>query len=154
MSKEYNRLLMYVENKEGNTSEKQIRLEPISISIPESVYVPGIGKVDFSVYSSEKSQIIPEKSYTKWFDYDRITKSLVFRTRETGDYLTINENLSQKSLKSYMIGEKIPKNQRGNLYVLADGNHIVWIPGYRISQYYKVTENTRRILKVQIRGGH
>lgn len=148
-AKEYERLILF-ENEEEDISEN----EPIPISIPEMVYVPGIGKVEFSIHSYEKTDIIPEKSYTKWFDYDRITGSLVFRTRETGDYLTINKELSQKSLKNYMIGEKIPKKQRGNLYILADGNHILWIPGYRISQYYKITENTKRILKVQIRGGH
>lgn len=153
-AKEYERLILYVENEEENVLENELKRKMIPISIPEMIYVPGIGNVEFSILTYEKTIIIPEKSYTKWFDYDRITRSLVFRTRETGDYLTINNELSQKSLKKYMIGEKIPKNQRGNLYVLADGNHILWIPGYRISQYYKVTENTKRILKVQIRGGH
>ncbi len=52
-----------------------------------------------------------------------------------------------------MIGEKIPRNQRDEIYVLADGSHVLWVPGYRISEYYKVTEDTRRILQVQIRGG-
>ncbi len=153
-AKEYEQLILYVENEEENILENELVREPIPITIPETVYVPGVGKVEFSLHSYEKTDIIPEKSYTKWFDYDRITRSLVFRTRETGDYLIINKELSQKSLKNYMIGEKIPKRQRGNLYVLADGNHILWIPGYRISHYYKVTENTKRILKVQIRGGH
>ena len=99
-----------------------------------------------------KSQIIPQKSCTKWFDYDRITRSLEFRNRKIGDYLTINERLSKKSLKEYMIGEKIPKNQRDKIYVLADGNHILWVPGHRISEYYKVTEKTEHILQVQIGG--
>lgn len=121
--------------------------------IPAAVCIPGLGEVDFMMFSFEKTQIIPGKSYTKWFDYDRITKSVVFRPRKTGDYLTINGNLSRKSLKDYMIGEKIPKNRRDDLYVLADGSHILWVPGYRISHYYKVSEHTKRILQVRIRGG-
>ncbi len=36
---------------------------------------------------------------------------------------------------------------------MADGSHILWIPGLRISEKYKVTEDTKRILKVRIRGG-
>ncbi|WMC91209.1 tRNA lysidine(34) synthetase TilS [Kineothrix sp. MB12-C1] len=125
----------------------------LAISIPGTVQVPGLGEVEFSVFSYEKTQIIPEKSYTKWFDYDRITRSLAFRQRETGDYLTINEDLSKKTLKNYMIGEKIPKSQRGELYVLTEGSHVLWVPGYRISQYYKVTEYTKSILEVRLRGG-
>ena len=37
------------------------------------------------------------------------------------------------------------------LYVLAEGSHIVWIPGYRISEYYKVSEDTLNILQIKIR---
>lgn len=129
--------------------------------------IPGLGIADIALYSKEasrdndvnpwnfleKSKDIPEKTCTKWFDYDRITKSLIFRTRETGDYLTINKNMSKKTLKDYMIGEKIPKYLRGSLYILTDGSHVLWVPGYRISEYYKITEDTKRILQVQLRGG-
>lgn len=75
----------------------------------------------------------------------------MFRTRKTGDYLTIDNALRKKTVKEYMINEKIPRMQRERIYLLADGQHIVWIPGYRISQYYKVNENTKRILQVQLK---
>ena len=91
---------------------------------------------------------IPQKKYTKWLDYDKIIQSVVFRTRRSGDYLTIDDNFSKKSLKKYMIEEKIPANERNSMMVLADGNHIIWVPGGRISTYYRVTEQTRMILEV------
>ena len=151
--KEYGRLILCrKEKKEEDTAgAEQFPIE----NIPVKVEIPGLGMAEFRLLLTEKGEkkIIPEKSYTKWFDYDKITKSLMFRTRETGDYLTINKSLSRKSLKEYMIGEKIPRNQREKIYVLADGSHIVWMPGYRISEYYKVSEETERILQVQIRGG-
>ncbi len=157
----------------GNTqlvlcrAEEQVPQEPVQIAIPGTAEVPGLGKVEFSLLETEKlppenelagffwgkSQHIPQKTYTKWFDYDRITKSLVFRVREKGDYLTINESLSRKKLKDYMINEKIPKERRGKIYVLAEESHVIWVPEYRISEYYKITENTKRILQVQIGGG-
>ena len=71
---------------------------------------------------------IPQKKYTKWLDYDKIIQSVVFRTRRSGDYLTIDDNFSKKSLKKYMIEEKIPANERNSMMVLADGNHIIWVP--------------------------
>ena len=49
--------------------------------------------------------------------------------------------------------EKIPAAQRESLHLLADGDHILWVPGHRISEGYKVTAETTRILKVQIDGG-
>jgi len=33
--------------------------------------------------------------------------------------------------------------------LLAEGNHILWIIGYRISEYYKVTDTTRNVLEVR-----
>lgn len=152
----------------GDEKEKSDRKALPEIAVKLSDYpehtleleIPGLGIAEFTVFLREnipffidKSKIISEKTYTKWLDYDRITKSLMFRTRKTGDYLTINKELSRKKLKDYMIEEKIPRNERENIYVLADGSHIIWVPGHRISEYYKITGETKHILKVQIRGG-
>ncbi len=131
---------------------------------PVEIFAPGAGSFSFILVDrnflskehdfSQKEQNIPQNRYTKWFDYDKITTSLLLRTRKTGDYLTIDKALHTQSLKQYMINEKIPKMQRDSMYILADGSHVLWVPGYRTSQYYKVDESTKCILQVQIRGGY
>lgn len=93
---------------------------------------------------------IKELVYTKWLDYDKIDK-LILRTRRAGDFIVIDDNGRRKKLKEYFINEKIPKEKRDHMLLLADGNHIVWIPGYRISAYYKVTEKTRRIVRLEFK---
>lgn len=163
--KEYGSFIIYKE-KEPHKGRENVLLPEIAIEWRDlrrqtkEWNIPGLGRVEFAVFCKEeisffreKSEIIPQKTYTKWLDYDRITKSLVFRTRKTGDYLTINKEFSKKKLKDYMIEMKIPKDDRENLYVLADGSHIIWVPGYRISEYYKITGETKYILRVQLRGG-
>ncbi len=125
---------------------------------PAEILVPYEGAYIFTLLENAdtfrtKQQNIPENRYTKWFDYDKITTTLFLRTRRQGDYLTIDAALHTKSVKQYMINEKIPKIRRDSMYILADGSHVMWIPGYRISQRYKVDENTTRILQVQLRGG-
>ncbi len=119
-----------------------------------SVEVPRLGILDFTLIESSENQNIPENQYTKWFDYDKITKCLSVRNRRIGDFLTINESLSKKTIQNYMVDEKIPKRMRDSLWMLADGEHIIWVIGYRISQQYKVSKSTKRILQVQLRGGH
>jgi tRNA(Ile)-lysidine synthase len=52
-----------------------------------------------------------------------------------------------------MIDEKIPKEKRNQIQLLADGHHILWIIGYRISEYYKVTAHTKYVLQVKKNGG-
>ncbi len=103
-------------------------------------------------FSYEKQKKIPENRYTKWFDYDKIKGTLSVRTRKTGDYITLKGG-KRKTVKAYMIDEKIPRQERDRIMLLAEGDHILWIVGYRISEYYKVTETTRQILQVQADGG-
>ena len=52
-----------------------------------------------------------------------------------------------------MIDEKIPREERDRILLVADGSHVLWIIGYRISEYYKVTDNTHTVLQIQLNGG-
>ncbi len=120
------------------------------------IRVPAAGKLplkelEFEVFPWENQQI-PEKTYTKWFDYDKIKSSLEIRHRKPGDFFTVTEAGGKKKLKDYMIDCKIPREERENLTLLADAGHILWIVGYRISQYYKVTSQTKTVLKVHVKG--
>lgn len=90
---------------------------------------------------------IPDLVYTKWLDYDKINE-LTVRTKMAGDYIVINKKGGKKNLKKFFVDSKIPKETRDNILLLADGSEIVWIVGYRISEKYKVTKETKNILKI------
>lgn len=90
---------------------------------------------------------IPKGNYTKWFDYDKISNALEVRTRKDGDYLIIDSKGHKQLLSDYMINQKIPLAKRDNILLLADNSHIIWVIGYRISEYYKVTDETKRVLE-------
>ena len=106
-------------------------------------------QVDMQVLTSFSLDDIPKDTYTKWFDYDKISSVATVRNRMEGDYLIINNAMQTKSLKDYLINEKVPKNERDRLPLLADKNHIMWVIGMRISEYYKVTFETTRVLEVR-----
>lgn len=89
-----------------------------------------------------------QKLYTKWFDYDKMNFTVCLRYRQPGDYLAINNCGGKKKLKDYFIDEKIPLSKRDSIPVLADGSHVVWVYGYRISEYYKITKDTKRIIRI------
>ena len=102
--------------------------------------------VDFDDTKFSTINIAPIR-YTKWFDYDKICKNAVIRTRRPGDYMTIKGG--RKKLKDILIEAKIPADKRDSVYILADGSHIMWVPGVRMSEYYKIDSNTAKILKVK-----
>ena len=111
-----------------------------------------IKSLTFCHFPCKKPEEIPENRYTKWFDYDKIKGMLSVRTRQTGDYITLKDG-KRKTVKAYMIDEKIPRQERDHILLVAEEHHILWIVGYRISEYYKITEDTRQILQVQADGG-
>ena len=108
-------------------------------------------ELEFRVFPYENQQI-PEKTYTKWFDYDKIKNGLAVRRRLPGDYLMISRDGGTKKLKDYFIDCKVPRRERDNVTLLADGSHVLWAVGYRISEYYKVTSQTKKVIKVQVKG--
>ncbi|MDF2607160.1 MAG: hypothetical protein K0R15_828 [Clostridiales bacterium] len=111
-----------------------------------------VAQVEMTLINCELNVNIPKKSYTKWFDYDTIKDKLRFRTRKPGDFIRLAGINGKKKLSDFFIDNKIPSEKRDKILLLAEGNEIIWIAGYRISEKYKVTSATKRILVVEING--
>lgn len=138
--------------------KNEVSSEETAIRIPGETRIPDLGNKNAVVISCRiagrsdvgKPDQIPQKSYTKLIDYDIIKYGLSVRTRRAGDYLTVDDRGSRQKLKSYFINEKIPKEERDRIRLIADGSEIVWIPGRRMSRAYYVNERTERILEIRI----
>lgn len=101
------------------------------------------------IFTNEKGLDIPKGNYTKWFDYDKIKADFTLRKRKTGDYFYCTPT-AKKKLQDYMVDIKIPLAERDDIPLIADGDHIMWVVGYRISEFYKITEETKQILEITI----
>ncbi|MBR3646351.1 MAG: tRNA lysidine(34) synthetase TilS, partial [Lachnospiraceae bacterium] len=101
-----------------------------------------------------ESQIKKDLLYTKMIDCDKIKGKLVVRTRKQGDYIRLDgssgdkEKYITKKIKQYFINEKISKQERDSVLLVADGDEIVWIVGHRLSAAYKVTDKTKKVLQL------
>ena len=102
------------------------------------IYGFGGANVTVRIRACAPPEIIPEKKYTKWLSYDTITNTLCLRTRRPGDYLVVNAAGGRKKLKDYLIDEKVPAKKRDDVLVLAQGSHVLWVIGLRISEAAKV----------------
>ena len=107
----------------------------------------------FTLIQGKKAEVIskniPQKTYTKWLDYDRISDSIVVRNRKSGDFLSMNTINQRKTLKAYFIDKKVPREKRDSICLVADGSHVLWIVGERISSFYKVNDTTKRIIEIR-----
>ena len=143
--RQYGKVLLF--RKDSGTGEAEV---------PEDcVREEDLGReFEFELFFPAKGQEVLKNQYTKWFDYDKIEESPIVRFRRQGDYLTLSDgkgNLIHKTLKDYMITEKIPREDRDRIPVLAVGSHVIWLVGYRISEYFKVNANTKRVLQVKLK---
>jgi tRNA(Ile)-lysidine synthase len=87
------------------------------------------------------------------FDADALGTGLFVRTWENGDRFQPLGMSHEKKLQDFFVDEKVPRHQRGRVPLLcaADGR-IVWVVGHRIAEPFKVTEQTRRVLRVSFKG--
>lgn len=106
-------------------------------------------QLDISLKKADECKNIVQKTYTKWLDYDKIENSIVIRKRKKGDFLTINSFYQKKSLKSYFIDKKVPREDRDSIWLVVDGSHVMWVVADRISSFYKVSDATENILEIK-----
>ncbi|MGN0304657.1 MAG: tRNA lysidine(34) synthetase TilS [Lachnospiraceae bacterium] len=148
--KEYDILRLRRRKEEGH---KELLKPEQRLSIPGIFSLGEQEYLELSLMEKEKVGIIEENQYTKYMDYDKIYNYLTLRCRKQGDYLTINGAGQKKKLKEYMIQEKIAAPLRDHIPLVAEGNHILWVIGHRISAYYKVDEHTKTCVRMRIRKG-
>ena len=75
---------------------------------------------------------------------------LAVRNRRPGDRYRPLGAAGTRSVKEIMIDGKVPARLRGVVPLLVRGEEILWLPGHRIADGFKVTPSTRRILEVTV----
>ncbi|MHB8062846.1 MAG: tRNA lysidine(34) synthetase TilS, partial [Ruminiclostridium sp.] len=110
-------------------------------------------KINFETIAGCNEFINKNKDvYTKFFDFGKLDKEkasdLVVRNRRDGDiFKPLNSN-GTKKLKEYFIDNKIPREQRSDIPLIAINKEIIWIIGNKTSDNYKVTDNTNSVLMI------
>ncbi len=87
-----------------------------------------------------------------YFDFNEIEPPLMIRNRRRGDRFQPLGMRGRKSLKEFFIDEKIPREERERtpLLVQRNGRDILWVVGWRQAERAKVSQGTKRVLKVEI----
>ena len=104
-------------------------------------------------FSSELLDRVPDSlnGDAEYVDADRITGSdLILRTWTNGDAFIPLGMRDRKKVSDFFIDAKVPVYEKRHFPILEtrDGE-IVWLCGLRIDERFKVTEDTRRVLKLQ-----
>lgn len=85
-----------------------------------------------------------------FFDMNSLAFPLVVRDFRHGDRFIPFGMAGSQKLKNFFINNKISRTKRATCPVLLSTNKIIWVVGYRQSEFGKVTRTTQNILKVQL----
>jgi tRNA(Ile)-lysidine synthase len=120
----------------------------------QKLLVPGVTQIDeLGIQIIAKITDMPAKSQPKSavFDMDRLSLPLFVRIRQGGDCFQPLGFKGRKTIKDYFIDEKIPRELRDSIPIICDVQGIIWIGGYRQSQWGSITDKTKRFLLLTIR---
>lgn len=140
VKREFDKLIFY----NDNNTEKEFN-ESIA---PDCIFKQN----EFMKY---KFQLITKiDKYEKnslYVNYDILqNKNLYVRNKKDGDKFIPFGMSGTKKVKQYFVEQKIPINERKTIPILCADDDIVAVIPYRISEKYKVTDNTERILRIQL----
>jgi tRNA(Ile)-lysidine synthase len=92
---------------------------------------------------------IPRRSAnTQFFDADAVGEEVVLRHWRAGDRFQPIGMARAVKLQDLFVNQKIPRERRHELVIAATRNgDIFWVEDLRIGERFKITPNTKRILK-------
>jgi tRNA(Ile)-lysidine synthase len=132
------------------TSEIPQRIGAVALNVPGEAVLREI-KVVITVSGEDAVESYGDGKTIAVFDADRTGNSLTVRPRERGDFFFPLGFGRRKKLQDYFVDEKVPRDERDSIPIVVSGNDIVWIAGYRGDERFKVTEETKRFLRLELK---
>lgn len=104
------------------------------LTLPGVTRIPELGLQAETAIAESPDEDFTLKNYL-WqaeFDYDKIHKPLVLRSRLSGDrFYPSGMGGRSKKLQDYFTDEKVPRRKRNMIPLLVSGEDIVWVVGFR-----------------------
>jgi tRNA(Ile)-lysidine synthase len=82
---------------------------------------------------------------------DSLDFPLQLRNWKEGDWFVPLGMNQKKKLSDFLTDEKVPLTLKKDIKVITSGGNIIWVVGKRIDNRYKVTEESTRMLKIEIK---
>lgn len=102
--------------------------------------------IETQVMSIDRYKSMKLDNSSKGFDFNKVKGGIVIRSRRQGDKIKLA--MGSKKVKDLFIDLKIPREERCKIPIVADSEGIICVGDYKISENYKIDENTKEVLKI------
>ena len=140
-------------------SEDPSARSPLTLEGQHSLEVPGKTKlahwlvsswvIDRPLRARPEPDGSAESALEAHLDYDSLGGGLSVRPRAPGDRFHPLGMAQAKKLQDFMVNAKIPRGLRDQIPLVVSPRGIVWVVGYRIADWAKITDKTARQLQLR-----
>ncbi len=120
------------------------------IKIPGETVIPG-WRIKAELVSREKVKDtgITDDPSIAYLDADKVGMTLVVRSRRRGDRFQPLGMSEMKKVGEFMIDAKVSRQMRRGVPIVVSPSQTIWLVGLRIDERVKVSEKTKRILRLR-----
>ncbi|MEN8116577.1 MAG: tRNA lysidine(34) synthetase TilS [Bacteroidota bacterium] len=133
--------LFVSELKEEEEKIYYIEKDDIELFAPFDITIEKYDAADFEIVRDSNVACI---------DSDEIEFPLLMRKWKQGDYFQPLGMTGFKKVSDFFIDRKIPIHEKENIWLLCSDKKIVWIMGHRLDNRFKITPQTKRVVKIVI----
>ena len=118
----------------------------ISISEKDSQVLTPLG----TLYFDETDSVDYQQAHNIFVDKDTLQYPLILRKKQEGDVFYPWGMAGKKKLSKYFKDEKLSLLEKEQTWVLCSDDAIVWVVNRRADNRFRVTENTKHILRIKL----
>ncbi len=117
----------------------------------EELKIKSLGYVFKTEQISKKVNLKRKPSGVEYFDLDKLKFPLTIRTKVAGDWFKPLGGRGIKKIKKFLIDQKIDKDEKLKVPLVLSQDKVILVGDMRIADDYKVTAQTKKILKIIIK---
>ncbi|MDD4179381.1 MAG: tRNA lysidine(34) synthetase TilS [Candidatus Margulisbacteria bacterium] len=119
-----------------------------ALQVPGEVKVAETGQTVRASFAERGD--IGERADTAFVDYSFLGKEVIVRNKLLGDKFSPLGVKGTKKLQDYFVDEKVPQEERSRIPIVESVGRIIWVAGKRLDDRVKVTDKTKKIVKLEL----
>lgn len=107
-------------------------------------------EISVEEYDIKDLQNLNKDMLDNLIDCDKISNTLILRSRKDGDKFTFSKRRVTKTVKKLFNEDKIPPEVRNRMVILDSDGEVVWLRGYGTNKKFRIGADTKKAIKLNI----
>lgn len=139
-------------SRDGKIFKKPEQAEQFSVDFSlddKKVNLP-FCEISIEKYDIKDLQNLNKDMLDNLIDCDKISNTLILRSRKDGDKFTFSKRRVTKTVKKLFNEDKIPPEVRNRMVILDSDGEVVWLRGYGTNKKFRIGADTKKAIKLNI----